>query len=91
MKRELVYLGFSIFQECMKMDPKKVKEIVEWPSPRNIEVRGFHGLASLYRKFIKNFSSIHAPIVESIKREYQRFEWTEIIERVFGLLKQKIT
>ena len=70
------------------MDPEKVKEIVEWPSPRNIyEVRSFHGLASFYRKFIKNFSNICAPIVETIKKEHHPFEWTKAREKGFKLLK----
>ena len=92
MKIELVFLGFVISQEGLKMDPEKIKEIVEWPSPRNIyEVRSFHGLPSFYRKFIKKFSNIYAPIVETIKRENQPFVWTKAIERGFKLLKQKIT
>ena len=60
------------------MDPEKVKEIVEWNPLRNIyEVIIFHGLASFYRNFIKNFSSICAPIMETIRREHQPFEWTK--------------
>ena len=42
MKPELVYLGFVISRDGLKMDPKKVQEIIDWPSPRNIfEVRNF--------------------------------------------------
>jgi hypothetical protein len=49
LKTELIYLGFVISSNELKMDPKKVKEIKEWSSPRNIfEVRSFHGLASFY-------------------------------------------
>lgn len=47
-KKELVYLG-SV--------EEKVNVILEWPTPRYAtEVRSFHGLASFYKKFIKNFS-----------------------------------
>ena len=45
MQEELVYLGFVISKEGLKMDQEKVKEIVEWPSPKNVfEVRSFHVL-----------------------------------------------
>ena len=53
-------------------------------------MRSFHRLASFYRKFIGNFNSICAPIVETIKREHQPFEWTYELERGFILLKHKI-
>ena len=74
------------------MDLEKVKAIVECPSPRNVfEVRSFHGLASFYRNFIRNFSKIDAPIIETIKKRKQPFKWTTEEERNFKILKQKIT
>jgi len=46
MKEELVYLGFIIFAEWLKMDLEKIEEIMEWPSPKIIfDVRSFHALA----------------------------------------------
>ena len=40
-----MYLGFVISKEGLKMDQEKVKEMMEWPSPKNVsEVRSFHGL-----------------------------------------------
>ena len=92
MKEELVYLGFVVSAEGLKMDPEKVKAIVEWPSPRNVfEVRSFHGLASFYRKFIRNFNKINAPIIETIKKSKRPFKWTSKAERNFKILKQRIT
>jgi hypothetical protein len=69
MKTELIYLGFVISENELKMDPSKVKVIKNCPSPRNIfEVRSFHGLASFYQKFIKNFSGISTAMMDTVKK-----------------------
>ena len=78
-KKELVYLGFFVSLEGLKMDPEKVKAILEWPTPRSAtEVRSFHGLVSFYRKFIKNFSGIYAPLTDTIRGDRKEFKWTTI-------------
>lgn len=85
-------MGFLMAENELKMDPEKVVAIVNWPSPKNLfEVRSFHGLASFYRKFIKNFSEICAPMIDTIKKASQPFRWTKVAERSFQLLKRKIT
>lgn len=69
LKNELVYHGFVVANGCNKMDPNKVKSILEFPTPKCIgDVRNFHGLASYYRKFVRGFSYICAPILNTIKR-----------------------
>lgn len=73
-KKELIYLGFVISKNELKMDPKKVAAIVSWPSPKSLfEVWSFHGLEIFYRKFIKNFSGIFAPMLDTIKKTNQPF------------------
>ena len=78
MKTKLVYLGFVISSNELNTDRKKVRSISEWPSPRSVfEVRSFHGLASFYRKFIKNFNSICTPILNTINKEHGSLDWTK--------------
>jgi hypothetical protein len=92
MKKELIYLGFIISVNELKMDRDKVEVIKNWPSSRNIfEVRSFHGLASFYRKFIRNFSGISTTMMDTVKKRHKSFHWTEEAEKSFKLLKRKIT
>jgi hypothetical protein len=70
----------------------KVKAIKEWLLPRNIfEIRSFYGLASFYRKFIRNFSGICTPMMDTVKKRHKYFHWTEEANKSFKLLKEKIT
>jgi hypothetical protein len=53
-------------------------------------VRSFDGLASFYRKFIRNFSGICAPMMDTVKKKDKYFYWTEEAEKSFRVLKKKI-
>jgi hypothetical protein len=92
MKTELIYLGFMISSNELKMDLEKVIAIKEWPSPRSIfEVRIFHGLASFYRKFIRNSNGIYTPMLDTVKKKHKYFNWTKEDEKIFKVLKERIT
>jgi hypothetical protein len=92
MRTQLIYLGFVISANELKIDPEKVNAIKNWPSPKNVfEVRSFHGLASFYKKFIQIFSGISAPMMDTVKKRHKYFHWIEEAEKRFNLLKKKIT
>ncbi|XP_059067542.1 uncharacterized protein LOC131858346 [Cryptomeria japonica] len=93
MQEELVFLGFVISKGSLKMDPSKVEAILNWPAPTTAtEVKSFHGLCSFYRKFIRNFSGICAPLIDTIKGGRKCvFQWTKEANESFELLKKKIS
>jgi len=51
------------------MDPGRVAAIKRIQEPRTMmEVRAFLGTAGWYRRFIKNFATLAAPLAESPKK-----------------------
>ena len=50
----------------------------------------FHCSANFYRKFIRNFSCICAPVIKTIKKEKQPFHWKTKFEKGFRILKKNI-
>jgi hypothetical protein len=84
-------LGFVVSAQGIQVDEEKVRAIQDWPSPTSVgNVRSFHGLASFYQRFVKDFSSLVAPLTEVIKKNIG-FRWGEEQEKAFQLIKEKLT
>ncbi|GJU97613.1 transposon ty3-G gag-pol polyprotein [Tanacetum coccineum] len=84
------YLGHVINSDGVSVEAAKVEVVLSWPVPTNAKgVRGFLGLAGYYRKFIKGFGSIVAPLHKLVGKG--PFVWDETTNKAFELLKIALT
>ena len=89
-RTEVKFLGHMVSSQGIEPLPEKLDTIREWPTPRCLrDVRAFFGLASYYRKFVRNFATIAEPLTQ-LTKTFTKFEWTEEAQEAFHALKQSL-
>jgi len=72
------------------MQDGKISAIRDWPPCRNVsEVRAFMNLSGYYRRFIKDFSFIAAPLYDLMKKG-AKFYWSAECQEAFDELKDRL-
>ncbi len=62
-RSEVEYLGYLIGADGIKMHPRKLDTVADWPEPRSIrDVQSFLGFTNFYRRFIDNYARIVVPL-----------------------------
>jgi len=91
-KSEIKFLGFIISNHGLRADPDKLVAIREFPKPTTImALKGFHALASYYRRFVKDFSKIAKPITDAFRGNPKALLWTPRMTKAFEKLKEVMT
>ena len=73
------------------VDDQKIKAILEWEKSQTIKgLRSFLGLASYYRKFVRDFAKIAKPLSDFLKKSVSEI-WDEHCYRAFGELMRRLT
>ena len=84
------FLGHVVSDQGISTDPEKVKSVQDWPTPQNAtDVMRFLGLANFYRRFVKDFSKIAAPLTSLTGNV--PFVWSPAAETSFQSLKTALT
>ena len=89
LRERVPFLGHIISREGVATDPGKVQAVTSWPIPTSkSEVWSFLGLVSYYRRYIKNFAKIAAPLYKlSTSGKENTFVWSLDCESAFEGLK----
>jgi len=90
------FLGHVVGSDGITMDPKKVEAIRNWPEPAGSpeacksQIRSFVGLANYYRRLIRHFAHLAAPLNELLK-EKAEWKWGSAERDAFTELKAALT
>jgi hypothetical protein len=53
---EVEYLGHLVGMDGVRVDPKNIEAMKDWPHPKTLNsLHGFMGLIGYYHKFVKNY------------------------------------
>ena len=80
-------MGYEIDGEGVRPGKAKTQAVAEFKQPNNVhEVRQFIGLASYFRKFIKNFALLARPLTVLTKKN-ESWPWGDEQTQAFEEIK----
>jgi len=86
----VAYLGHVVSGQGVAMDTRRVQAILDWPTPSLARaLRVLLGWVGYYRRFIKEFGSIAAPLTNLLKKD--AFRWSPVAESAFKALQHALT
>jgi len=90
LQKSVSFLGHIISDEGIIADPDEIRAVMEWPQPTSVkDIRAFLGFGSYYRRFVKDFADIAAPL-HANTRKNNGFQWSSVAEKAFQMLKKAL-
>ena len=87
LKEEVEYLGFLVGANGVRVNPAKVKAVMEFPTPTTVsELRSFLGLTNYFRKFIQSYATVAAPLTAQTGKG-NVLHWTDECRQAFEQIK----
>eukprot|EP00731_Ephydatia_muelleri_P010157 Em0005g743a len=91
-QKAVKYLGHVVSAEGICPDPAKTEVVVSYPVPTSAkEIKQFMGLCNYYRRFVKDYSKIAAPLFKLLSKENAKFfAWNSASQNAFEELKSRL-
>ena len=84
--KEVEYLGHIVSHEGVKVDPKKIKSMMDWLIPKTLNnLEGFLCLTGYHCNFFWNYGRITTPLTSFMKKD--AFSWNSEATQAFQQLK----
>lgn len=84
---EIPFLGHFISAKGVTPNPEKINLIQTWPKPKSLTyLRAFLGLKGFYRRFVRHYAHLTAPLIDLLK--LKSFSWPSTADIAFSDFKQ---
>jgi hypothetical protein len=89
-RKSVKYLGHVVSEKGIATEPDKVERVANWPIPCTLkDLQQFMGLATYYRRFVKDFADIAHPLYRLLEKNCP-FRWTQGCDKAFKELREKL-
>jgi hypothetical protein len=89
--KSITFLGHVVSGDGTTPDPGKIEAVLHFPQPRTVtNVKSFLGLTGYYRKYVKGYACLAAPLFELTKKDAD-FVWSIGCQQAFQALKSVLT
>jgi hypothetical protein len=91
--KKVGFLGFVVSPDGIEMEADRIATIEDWPTPKSVKnVQVLKGFTNFYRRFVKKYAKVTAPISDLLKKEASgKWEWTQYAETALQKLKRAFT
>lgn len=91
-KKELLFLGHTVSESGVRTNSEKIRVIMEASRPKCAkQLRSFLGLTNYYRKFVKDYAQLAAPLYAATTGCDKTLQWSDNCETSFKKLKEALS
>jgi len=89
-RRKVHFMGHVVSDKGLSCDMKKIEAVREYQPPKDIHhLRSFLGFVGYYRRFVKGFATVAAPLTKLLQKS-SVYRWGTEEQEAFDLLRKPL-